>query len=842
MPPASSTSTRRTPRARTISRTGYALRTCLGCRKSKMKCRLPDLTVASSSSPLLSHQACHRCLRLALPCVVDDSQRRATKKGTARYGLDGLLERSAGVNFDLASNLQPPLSSTACSTSPDARLYASVRGSSIISRTPETCQMPDPLRPGSFDLVYPDVNISLAYTAAACTWSSSVTSSAASSSHPSLSPVDTNNTPFVPPSASSRPSSGAPSPSHFSNTFSALLDELECLHHLQRFNPFLFRVTLVHSPTDLLHMTLRHLRILLSCASDSARSHAGRRSDPSPQQMNTESKLAESRNSIMAYMTRFFLGHQPPSLRAIQALILLCRYDPPDLFLPPAHLQQDDAGFSTGSAPLDSSRLSDACLPPPGLPLVQLACTMADQIGLPSCISTSDDHQRPYHSARDDWTDRECFLTNIALYNLRIGYALSEPSRSSSINASRPLLGVRLGSTLDTFERVFTTGSCDADPQDGRQIAVEALLLQFQMNHAFAHAVSTLQSFTLPISANSSKVEDLHSRFRQVSQAAITRFAQSERDCNSGLAQRQWARLLRVEAADMELSLWSHCIYLELSPPVLQSNNVSQKRSTHVWDYAKVFVTLQARDYQGAKFLSTVTERCTDLANAILHASKVLLRNSDETASHDHDEVKLHWAPLVTRCSAIFKATKTVSQLWMMVLLNWSSLPARLEQSLQMLDDAAEAVKSINSCNKPKLACVVQQFVIRTNDQLQLLYQSKLQELSKKNLEMLHRFVAFCTPTNRPDRNARAVSLTHESQAATGHDRSQSPMASRDAHSRNSCRSFGTGDNENAVSSFSADPSSLLSLAAVAEMAPELPSDAIDWDDLLSWGFLNVTP
>ncbi len=80
---------------RTRSGAGNALRTCLSCRRSKTRCQLPDLTVASSATPLSDDKACRRCRSLSAPCVVDDSQRRVTKAGTSRYGLDGLLERSA---------------------------------------------------------------------------------------------------------------------------------------------------------------------------------------------------------------------------------------------------------------------------------------------------------------------------------------------------------------------------------------------------------------------------------------------------------------------------------------------------------------------------------------------------------------------------------------------------------------------------------------------------------------------------------------------------------------------------------------------------------------------------
>ena len=47
------------------------------CKIRKTRCELPDLQVPSSSTPLPLDKACHRCKILAIPCVVDDTTRRA---------------------------------------------------------------------------------------------------------------------------------------------------------------------------------------------------------------------------------------------------------------------------------------------------------------------------------------------------------------------------------------------------------------------------------------------------------------------------------------------------------------------------------------------------------------------------------------------------------------------------------------------------------------------------------------------------------------------------------------------------------------------------------------------
>ncbi|SOV07960.1 uncharacterized protein UDID_19653 [Ustilago sp. UG-2017a] len=99
MPSTDSTSKRAQSR-RVAQRSRYAQRTCLNCRKSKTRCQLFDLTTPSSPSPLTHDKAFHRCVSPELHCIVDDSQRRTTKAGTARYVLDGLLQRTNASSLE----------------------------------------------------------------------------------------------------------------------------------------------------------------------------------------------------------------------------------------------------------------------------------------------------------------------------------------------------------------------------------------------------------------------------------------------------------------------------------------------------------------------------------------------------------------------------------------------------------------------------------------------------------------------------------------------------------------------------------------------------------------------
>ncbi len=129
-------------------------------------------------------------------------------------------------------------------------------------------------------------------------------------------------------------------------------------------------------------------------------------------------------------------------------------------------------------------------------------------------------------------------------------------------------------------------------------------------------------------------------------------------------------------------------------------------------EYDAVFPKLKARNFQGARFLATVTERCTDLAHVVLNISYELLTAHGE--AHSTSNV----APLILRCTAVFRAVKVLSQLWMLVLLKWSSLSARLIQALDVLDIAARTLHDANQPCMPELALLVRHFLIRTNEAL----------------------------------------------------------------------------------------------------------------------------
>ena len=58
----------------------HARRSCDLCKIRKTRCELPDLDLPSSSDPLPSHKACHRCRVLELPCVIDDRSRKQRKR------------------------------------------------------------------------------------------------------------------------------------------------------------------------------------------------------------------------------------------------------------------------------------------------------------------------------------------------------------------------------------------------------------------------------------------------------------------------------------------------------------------------------------------------------------------------------------------------------------------------------------------------------------------------------------------------------------------------------------------------------------------------------------------
>lgn len=183
----------------------------------------------------------------------------------------------------------------------------------------------------------------------------------------------------------------------------------------------------------------------------------------------------------------------------------------------------------------------------------------------------------------------------------------------------------------------------------------------------------------------------------------------------NSVAADKWLVMLRTQATDMELALWSHCIYLELGPhtcPTTTAENQTVNLPSSI-EYDAVFQKLKERDFQGARFLATVTERCTDLAHTVLSIANDLLAGDDDTHS------TCNAAPLILRCAAVFKAVKILSQLWMLVLLKWASPSARTVQALDVLDMAARTLRDAKLHCMPDLALLVRIYHIRTNEIMQ---------------------------------------------------------------------------------------------------------------------------
>ncbi|SNX81344.1 uncharacterized protein MEPE_00049 [Melanopsichium pennsylvanicum] len=69
-----------TPRIQKRPRRTHARRSCLMCQQRKARCELPNLEIPSSPFPLPNNQACHRCKTLQISCIVDDTNKKKSKK------------------------------------------------------------------------------------------------------------------------------------------------------------------------------------------------------------------------------------------------------------------------------------------------------------------------------------------------------------------------------------------------------------------------------------------------------------------------------------------------------------------------------------------------------------------------------------------------------------------------------------------------------------------------------------------------------------------------------------------------------------------------------------------
>ena len=115
---------------------------------------------------------------------------------------------------------------------------------------------------------------------------------------------------------------------------------------------------------------------------------------------------------------------------------------------------------------------------------------------------------------------------------------------------------------------------------------------------------------------------------------------------------------LELIAADMELTLWARCVYLQVA-----------SKSIHLTlcgsiTYHQLFGVLDA---EGATFRSTTNERSTDISTWIL-----------TRLGHIFGGHIMANAPIVPRCKAVWKAARSISQLWAVIVQTWSATPCRL--------------------------------------------------------------------------------------------------------------------------------------------------------------------
>lgn len=57
----------------------YAVRSCLACRKRKVKCQLGNIEVRSSLEPVQKEDACKRCTKMGIDCIVWDGERKSKR-------------------------------------------------------------------------------------------------------------------------------------------------------------------------------------------------------------------------------------------------------------------------------------------------------------------------------------------------------------------------------------------------------------------------------------------------------------------------------------------------------------------------------------------------------------------------------------------------------------------------------------------------------------------------------------------------------------------------------------------------------------------------------------------
>ncbi|CDS02208.1 uncharacterized protein SPSC_02268 [Sporisorium scitamineum] len=124
----------------------HARRSCQMCQQRKARCELPDLEVPSSALPLPDHQKCHRCKTLQISCIVDDANRKKTKKpaGESGYPRSGPSQRQDSASTDRRALRKSSTNASMSSSLGDATSIHSNGSSSAASLLPSGAEPSEP--------------------------------------------------------------------------------------------------------------------------------------------------------------------------------------------------------------------------------------------------------------------------------------------------------------------------------------------------------------------------------------------------------------------------------------------------------------------------------------------------------------------------------------------------------------------------------------------------------------------------------------------------------------------------------------------------------------------------
>ena len=433
----------------------HAVRTCLRCRKAKSRCELPDVTVTSSNTPLPINLRCRRCHILDLDCIVDDTSRKRTKGGVARYGADGLLSRRSRALLTQSQSDAGILDSgqmqhvdTSAATSPSSQNsphHALTSNFRSFKTHGQEHVGPDVLIPGHFQLAQPNLDADLVRMIRR-------------QSHADGSLPDSQHQ------------------SRFSPDIAA-----ESLNKLQPWHLFLDQVDPV---------SFSESESLLGCTL----SHLGNVLEPG----TSQASLQASRNMVLSWLSRLFLSHEA-TVDSLKALVLLCLYDPCEIFL-----SQQDAQEAS-----------------PGFKLIETACSIADRLGL--CDQLIVSTMQTANSTQTCDLDLARLSTMIGLYALYVDCrALHNHSMESS-----PLARLCMSTVLSKCDECQREAS-------GDQILIlriEALKVQFKLSYAFLKSFERLTSVSPPSHNGGKTVDEILTRFRaavQASLSSVSSFAKGE--------------------------------------------------------------------------------------------------------------------------------------------------------------------------------------------------------------------------------------------------------------------------------------------------------------------------